>query len=71
MVSQLFALRLGTGSRLANHTTGYTGGKLYGQISGRLSKSPMAAEPRKIAAAFIMMISIASMSGPCKDSGAG
>lgn len=71
MGSQLFALRLGTGSRPANRTTGYTGAKLYGPKSGRLSKSPPAAKTRKSADAFTMTISIANEAGHCDGSGAG
>lgn len=67
----LFALQWGTGSKLANRTTGYIGAKLDGPTSGRLNKSPKVAVMRKSAEAPTIMLLIVNVAGFCEGSGFG
>jgi len=57
------ALPLGTGSKRASRTTGFVRAKLYGPESGRLSRSPLAADTRKNADAHTMMRLIVNAAG--------
>lgn len=62
------ALRLVTGSKHANRTTGYVKVKLNGPTNGHLKKSPWGAVERKNADASIMTSLIVNMAGQCEGS---
>jgi hypothetical protein len=68
---QLFTLRWGTGSKLANRITGYIGVKLNGPTSGHLNKSHRVAVTQKSANAHTMMLLILCVAGFCGGSGVG
>lgn len=68
---RLSAHRWVTGSKYANHTTGYIRAKLNGLKNAHLNRSLRAAVTRKSADALTMMPLIANVAGFCKSSGVG